>query len=166
MNIQTVILQIMIIGMIAIYSHHWEHTDQHQTLTQHVFNTQIRRIVIIGSKGQYTSGQVVHNVFGRCFHNNIAGKAFWQAAHSTQYFLKYLQFFFVRQIAKQKQIGGLFKAISALFAEATHQINDVITAIPQLAIARNPFPGFIFFKGMNMRNIGEPYQYPFPVFIT
>ena len=73
-DVQTLSAGIMIVCLITIHGQKRKYADQVQTLPKNIWQRNIIRILVITVKGQYTSGQSIHNIFGRRLHDHIPDK--------------------------------------------------------------------------------------------
>ena len=145
MDIHTFILFIMVVRVISVYCQHREYADQHHTLAQHIFHTQIRYMRIIGRQRQHALCHRIHNVPAGRFHNNISYKICRQTAHGAEHFRKLLQLDLIRQFSEQQQICGFFKSRPFICDNPSYQIVDIISSVCKLASARHCFPVYDLF---------------------
>ena len=102
MDIKTFITDIMIISMVSINCKHRHFTDQFHTLHQYVLQGGITDIIIIRCQCQYTSGQGIHQICTRCFHNDISRKICRQMPCCCQRLTEVVQLFPGREFTKQQ----------------------------------------------------------------
>ena len=163
-DVHAAVIQVVIIGMVAIHRQHGEDADQLDALLHLGLQAVIPHRIIIRSQGQHAAGQAVHQILAGGFHDNVPHKVAGQGAAFGQAVGKFMQLLFIGQIAKQQQVGNFLKAI-ALAAQTTDQVIHVIPAVPQLAIAGG-FNAVTHFKRINAGNIGNPGQHTVAVLIA
>ena len=61
----------------------------------------IIRLLVIAIKCKHTSGQGIHNVLGRCFHDNVPYELRRTGALVRQKLGEILQFLLIRKLAEQ-----------------------------------------------------------------
>ena len=163
-DVHAAVIQVVIIGMVAIHRQHGEDTDQLDALLHLGLQAVIPHRIIIRSQSQHAAGQAVHQILAGGFHDNVPHKVAGQGTAFGQAVGKFMQLLFIGQIAKQQQVGNFLKAI-ALAAQTTDQVIHVIPAVPQLAIAGG-FNAVTHFKRINAGNIGNPGQHTIAVLIA
>ena len=163
-DVHAAVIQVVIIGMVAIHRQHGEDTDQLDALLHLGLQAVIPHRIIIRSQGQHAAGQAVHQILAGGFHDNVPHKVAGQGTAFGQAVGKFMQLLFIGQITKQQQVGNFLKAI-ALAAQTTDQVIHVIPAVPQLAIAGG-FNAVTHFKRINAGNIGNPGQHTVAVLIA
>mgnify|MGYP000122785709 FL=1 len=68
----------MVVRLIAINGQHRENRNQVNALAKHIRKGGIICVVVVRVQGQNASGQSVHHVLGRRFHNNVTHKVLRQ----------------------------------------------------------------------------------------
>ena len=128
-----------------MYSHyhdgkHREQGDELQGLAQHVRDGDVVAPVIIGIEGQDAAGQGIHHILAGRLHDNIPHKVGRERAVGSQKSRKVRELLFVRQAAKEQQIGDLFKAEALFGYEALYKLFDVQSAVVELSFTGDLLP--------------------------
>ena len=126
-------LEIVALDRIGIGHDRGEAANQLDRLQQDIFHRSIIGIIVIGVQRQYASGQLVHNVPAGMAHDHVLGKTVRQLSGPLHDLVKVIQLRFRGQIAKQQQIGHLFKAESTGLAVSLHNFVQLNTAVIQSA---------------------------------
>ena len=100
MNIQALSSYIVVVGLISVNRQKRKYADQIQALAKYIRKRNIIRIIIIGVKGQHTSGKSIHNIPSRRFHYYITDKVSRKRTLIRKKLLKFLQLLFIRQHTK------------------------------------------------------------------
>ena len=165
MDIQAVSPVIMIMSMIGIYSHHRETGYQIDTLPQDICKRRIVCVFIIRSKCEHRSLHRVHNVSGRCFHNDVPDEIRRETSLIDEHLPESLQFRNIRKFSEQKQISRLLKAEPAVIEEPMCKILYINTSIVEFTVNRN-FPAVYELGGFDFRYLGKARNNSVPIDIS
>ena len=163
-DVHAVAVDIIIVGVVAVYRQHGEHADQLDALLQLGLQAAVADGVIVGGQRQHAAGQRVHQVPGGGFHDHVAGKIGGQVPALGQHVAELGQLAGVGQLAHQKQVGGFLKA-EAFAVQAADQVVDIVAAVPQLALAGGLFAVY-HLERVDAGNMGDAGQHALAVLVA
>ena len=162
-DVQAFVVDVVVVGLIAVHSHHGELADQGHALAQHVVQGGVGDPVVVGGQGQHAAGHGVHQVLAGGLHDDVPGEVGGKGPGGHQHFVEADDLFLGGQLPKEEQVGDFLVAV-ALALEALDQVDDVVAPVPETAVARDFFPVY-HLKGVDAGDVGQSGQDALSVFI-
>jgi len=162
MDVHAVVIDVMVVGMIAVHGQHRESRNQHEGLADDGRDIRMGSIFIIGSQRQDAPRHGIHDILCRGLHDDVAREVGRQVPAARQHVDEFLGGLIVGKFAEQKQIGTFLKA-EALPSVFLDQTADVVAAVPELALAGHMFFAVDILEGNDFRDVGQACQHAFSV---
>ena len=129
---------IVVVGMVAIDCKHREDCDQVQTLADDIAKVSILCLCVIGCQCQDRPCHGIHDVAGGRLHDDISREVRRKISGDRQYIDELVCIQLVRQLPEQEKVSQRFIA-KTMLRVLPDQVTDIVTAVPQLAVAGNTF---------------------------
>ena len=136
-DVQAFAVNIVALGGVGVGHNGGETGDQLDGLYEHVLQTGVVGILVIGVQRQHAAGQLVHHIGAGILEDNILGKSLGQGPGAGEHGGKLPNLRLVGQIAHQQQKGDLLIAKGAICYMGLDNIFHIDAAIVQTTLRRD-----------------------------